>query len=129
MSKMKPKRIVKHGCYSASNRDLRIHDKHGKLMNGEHDVFVMTKASKNGFVKVKTITSLENNKTGTFHESALKDVKKGKIIPIPDRIIKSTKLSGVNRKPIWIHKNKLFKANRGFKYPADYNGIISKDSK
>ena len=52
MDKIKPKRIVKHGCYSASNRDLKIKDRNGQLMNGEHDVFVLSKASKTGMVKV-----------------------------------------------------------------------------
>ena len=129
MSNIKPKRIVKHGCYSATNHDLKIRDRNGKLMNGEHDVFVVSKSSKKGFVKVKTITSLENSNTGTFHRSALKDVKRGKIVPIPDNLIKSKKLSGINRKPIWILKSKLKKANRGFKYPLIYNNVISKDSK
>lgn len=127
MSKIKPKRIVKHGCYSVSNKDLKIRDKKGNLMNGEHDVFVVTKASKEGFVKVKTITSLENvKKDGTreFHNSALQDVKSGRIIPIPDKQINSQKLSGVSKKGIWIHKSKLFKKNRNFKFPKKYKSII-----
>lgn len=66
----------KHGCYSASNKDLKIRDQQGRLMKGEHDVFVTSNVAKNGFVIVKTITSLENNKTGGFHNSALADVKK-----------------------------------------------------
>ena len=60
MSIDKPKRIVKHGCYTVSNRDLRIRDRNGRLMNGNHEVFVVSKSSKKGFVKVKTITSVEN---------------------------------------------------------------------
>ena len=125
----KPKRIVKHGCYSASNKDLGIKDKNGKLMEGKHDVFVVSKASKKGFVKVKTITSLENVNNGMFHNSALNDVKKGKIIPIPVKLLNSSRLSGINRKPIWIHKSKLNKSKYGFKYPLTYNAVVSKDSK
>lgn len=127
MSKIKPKRIVKHGCYSASNKDLRIKDRNGKLMGGEHDVFVVSKPSAKGFVKVKTITSLENvRKDGTskFHDSALSDVKSGKIIPIPDKQINSKKLSGIYKKGIWIHKSKLFKKNHNLKFPKKYKTII-----
>ena len=132
MSKEKPKRIVLHGCYSASNADLGIKDKNGILMKGEHDVFVMTKSDKNGFVKVKTITSLENvksNGTKSFHENALDDVKNGIIIPIPIKEMNAPKLSGVNRKPFWIHKNKLYKPNRGFKYPTAYSTLLIIDKK
>ncbi|MBQ6921336.1 MAG: hypothetical protein IJQ72_05545 [Bacilli bacterium] len=127
MSKQKPKRIIKYGCYSASNKDLKIKDREGNLMNGEHDVFVVTKSSNKGFVKVKTITSLENiRKDGThhFHESALEDVKSGKIIPIPNNQINSKKLSGINRKGIWIKKSKLFVQNNKFKFPKKYKNII-----
>ncbi len=127
MSKIKPKRIVKYGCYSASNFDLRIKDRNGKLMNGEHDVFVVSKENKYGFVKVKTITSLENiQKDGnsTFHNSALKQVKSGEIIPIPDKEINSRKLSGINTKGIWIHKSKLFGPNNNFIFPKRYKHII-----
>lgn len=127
MSQQKAKRIRKHGCYSASNVDLRIKDKSGKLMKGEHDVFVMTRASKKGFVKVKTVTSLENiKKDGTreFHNSALNDVRNGKIIPIPSKQLNSNKLSGINRQSIWIHKSKLRVANNKFKYPSRYDNLI-----
>ena len=127
MSTQKPKRINKHGCYSVSNKDLRIKDKHGKTMKGEHDVFVMTRILKNGFVIVKTITSLENiKKDGSreFHNSALKDVRNGKVIPIPCKQIGSNKLSGVNRQPIKVHKSKLRVANNRFKYPIKYDGLI-----
>ncbi|MBR2506654.1 MAG: hypothetical protein IKB70_07035 [Bacilli bacterium] len=127
MSKIKPKRIVKHGCYSASNKDLKIKDRAGKPMKGEHDVFVVSKSSKKGYVKVKTITSLENVKkdgTSEFHNSALSDVKSGKIIPIPDKQINSQKLSGIYKKGIWIHKSKLFKSNRNFKFPKKYKSLI-----
>lgn len=44
MNKEKPKRIVLHGCYSVKNSDLGIRDRKGKLMNGEHDVFVVNLA-------------------------------------------------------------------------------------
>ena len=66
MNKEKPKRIVLHGCYSAKNSDLGIRDRKGKLMNGEHDVFVVKFSKDKKRVKVKTITSLENvKKDGT----------------------------------------------------------------
>ena len=132
MSKEKPKRIVKHGCYSASNADLGIRDRYGKLMKGEHDVFVMSRINKNGFVKVKTITSLENVRQSgkrTFHESALGDVRKGIVIPIPIKKMNSFKLSGVHRKPIKIHKTKLFMSKKRYKYPSDYDSLISKNCK
>ena len=132
MEKQKVKLIRVHGCYSALNSDLGIKDRTGKLMNGEHDVFVMGKVNKYGYVKVKTITSLENikqNGTRTFHEGALEDVRNGIIIPIPLEQMNSLKLSGINRKPIWIHKSKLHKSNNQYKYPSDYNSLISKDYK
>ena len=127
MSNQKPKRIVKHGCYSATNKDLGIRDKHGKLMKGEHVVFVMKNASEKGFVIVKTISSLENiKKDGVreFHNSALSDVRSGKIIPIPSKDINSKKLSGINRRGIKIHKSKLHVSNNGFKYPIKYDELI-----
>lgn len=127
MSKQKPKRIVKHGCYSASNADLGIRDKKGKLMNGEHDVFVMTKASKKGYVKVKTVTSLESVKKNgerIFYAPALDEVRKGIIIPIPAKKLNSDRLSGINNKGFWIHKSKLFKPNRSFKFPKKYESLI-----
>lgn len=127
MSNEKPKRIVLHGCYSATNEDLGIRDRNGKLMKGEHDVFVVSKSTKDGFVKVKTITSLENVRkdgSSSFHESALEDIKKGIIIPIPIKDLNSAKLSGINLKSIWIHKSKLRKKNHNFKYPKRYISII-----
>ena len=48
----------------------------------------------------------------TFHESALGDVRKGIVIPIPIKKMNSFKLSGVHRKPIKIHKTKLFKSKK-----------------
>ncbi len=124
MSNQKPVVIKKHGCYSASNKDLKIRDQQGRLMKGEHDVFVTSNVAKNGFVIVKTITSLENNKTGGFHNTALADVKKGLIIPIPDKEINSKKLSGIVKKGIKIHKSKLYKQNHNFKYPKKYESLI-----
>ena len=129
MSNIKPKRIVLHGCYSASNRDLKIKDRDGNYMKGCHDVFVMCKPNKKGFVKVKTITSLENANSKTFHNSALLDVKNGIIIPIPDKLINATRLSGVNMESITIHVSKLHNSKRNFKYPAIYNDILSKNHK
>ena len=125
-------KIKKYRCYSAKNRDLGIRDRNGMLMNGEHDVFVLTRVKRNGFVKVKTITSLENIKnTGerTFHQGSLEGVRNGTIIPIPPLAINSTKLSGINRKPIWIHKSKLKAPNRHFIYPRRYHSLIKEDSK
>ena len=132
MSKEKPKRIVKHGCYSALNADLGIRDRYGKLMKGEHDVFVIKNADRDGFVIVKTITSLENIKKDgaiSFHLSALNNVKKGLIIPIPDKEIGANKLSGIHRKPIRIHKRLLFKSKNKYKYPKDYDNLIAKNKK
>ena len=126
---IKPKRIVIHGCYSASNHDLRIKDKYGRFMKGSHDVFVISKSSKNGFVKVKTITSLENENSDTYKQSTLSNVKKGRIIPIPNNELKSNKLSGIHLKPILIHKSKLFKSKHNFKYPSRYNSLISIDKR
>lgn len=94
MNKEKPKRIVIHGCYSALNSDLGIRDKKGKIMKGEHDVFVIAKASKRGYVIVKTITSIENSNTGTFQQKSIEFVKIGRIIPIPIKDINSKKLCG-----------------------------------
>ena len=126
MSKTKAKRIVKHGCYSVSNKDLKIKDKKSNYMNGEHDVFIM-KILKKGYVIVKVITSLENIKSNgerTFHGQSLNAVREGKIIPIPAKKLNSNKLSGINQKRIKLHKSKLFKPNRNFKYPRDYDSII-----
>lgn len=125
----KPKRIVKHGCYSASNKDLGIKDRNGKLMEGSHDVFVVSKASRKGFVKVKTITSLENKNTGTIQYNSLLNIKNGRIVAIPDKELNSDRLSGVHRKPVWIHKSKLFKSKFGFKYPRKYNSLINIDKR
>ena len=132
MSKEKPKRIVKHGCYSATNADLGIRDKNGMLMPGEHDVFVMTTPDCNGFVIVKTVTSLENIKkdgTRSFHLSALNNVKSGLIVPIPDKELGTDKLSGIHRKPIKIHQSLLFKPKNKYKYPIKYDNLISENKK
>ena len=129
MSYIKPKRIVLHGCYSASNKDLGIKNRNGELMGGEHDVFAMTRSDNDGYVYVKTITSLENvKKDGSiaFHLSALKAVKVGLIIPIPDKQLNASKLSGVHMKSIKIHKSKLHMPNNQFKYPKRYNSILKK---
>ena len=127
MCNNKPKRIVKHGCYSASNSDLGICDRSGNLMKGEHDVFVISKIDLKGYVKVKTITSLENDNTGTIQKSGLMNIKKGIIIPIPDKELNSNKLSGIHCKSILIHKSKLFKPNHNFKYPSKYKSIIDEE--
>lgn len=124
MIEIKPKRIVFHGCYSAKNEDLGIRDKNGSLMKGMHDVFVVSKCTKDGFVMVKTVTSLENVKkdgSSSFHESALNDIKKGRIIPIPLKTLNSKKLSGVNTKGIWIHKSKLWKSIHDLNTPKNTN--------
>ena len=129
MSNIKPKRIVLHGCYSATNIDLKIKDRKGNYMKGEHDVFVLTKADKKGFVKVKTITSIENANTGTYQYSSMNNVKTGHIIPIPIKELNSERLCGIHRKPIWIHKSKLYKPNNKFKYPINYDFLINIDKK
>ena len=120
-------RVYKHGFYKATNHDLKIRNRYGKLMAGSHHVVVMSKQSKKGFVKVKTITSLENVKndgTCSFHDGALKAVKDGEIIPIPLKDFKTDKFNGIYKKPIWIHKSKLMKPERKYKYPKKYHSLI-----
>lgn len=125
----KSKRIVKHGCYRAKNIDLKIRDRKGALMKGEHDVFVLTKASKKGFVKVKTITSIENDNTGTYQYGSMENIKRGRVVAIPLKEMNSNKLSGIHRKPIWIHKSKLFKSKNDFKYPLSFDSVINIDKR
>ena len=55
----------------------------------------------------------------------MNNVKNGRVVPIPLKDMNSRKLSGVHRKPIWIHKSKLFKSKKGFKYPLKYNSLIN----
>ena len=129
MNSNKPKRIVLHGCYSASNYDLKIKDHNGNYMKGEHDVFVMSKPDNKGFVKVKTITSIENANTETYQYTSMNNVKAGLIIPIPLKELNSERLCGIHRKPICIHKSKLHKSKNNFKYPINYNSLINIDKR
>ena len=130
MNKEKPKRIVIHGCYSVSNSDLGIRDRKGRLMNGEHSVFVIKKSKDKKRVKVKTVTSLENisiDGVRSFHRSALDSVRRGEIIVIPNNVLKTNKLSGIHRRGIWISIDALYKSKYPFKFPKEYEAIISSD--
>ena len=131
--KEKPRKIVMHGCYSASNRDLGIKDKSGRIMNGYHDVFVVSKATKEGFVKVKTITSIESpSKLG--EKRKFKNTKKdlvssmydGTIIVIPNKYLNTPKLSGIYTKGIWISRCKLKDNKYNTRLSKKYRDIIGK---
>ena len=125
-------KIIKFGCYSVKNSDLKIKDRKGKLMDGVHNVFLIKKSKNGEKVKVKTITSLENiSKDGKrrFHEGALESVRNGEIIVIPQARIRSKKLSGINRRPIWIKIECLNKPTGNYVFPKEYSSIISTDYK
>ena len=126
----KPKRIRIHGCYFATDDDLKIGDGH----NG-HDVFVIKESKDKRRVKVKTITSIERkelengkrvfkkNKKGTNYVEQIYD---GIIIIMSKRDLKTRLLSGVNNKGIWISKKKLYTSKFKLKYPKRYHSVIGK---
>ena len=130
MSCTKPTRIYIYRCYSVKNSILGIKDRKGRPMGGEHNVFVVKKSKSGKKVKVKTITSLENiSQDGKrrFHDGALEAVRRGEIIVIPQCFINSKKLSGINRKGIWINRKHLYESKGNYIFPNDFLKIVIKD--
>lgn len=126
----KAKRVVLHGSYYATDKDLGIESE-----VGGHDVFVIKFNKKRNRVKVKTVTSIERKDLENGQRVFKKNKKnfnypdaihKGQIIVMPKRDLNTSRLSGVNNKGIWINKNKLMVSKFNLKYPKRFHGIIGK---
>ena len=126
----KPKRVLLHGSYYATDKDLGINSE-----VGGHDVFVIKFNKKRDRVKVKTVTSIERNSLENGQRVFKKNKKNtnypdlihsGRIIVMPKRDLNTDRLSGINNKGIWISKNKLMKSKFKLKYPKRFHQIIGK---
>ena len=76
-------------------------------------------------IRINKISSLENS-NHTFHNYHLENVKKGIIIPIPNKDLNSTLLSGVFIRDIWIDKKKLIESDKPIIFPKKYRSLIYK---
>lgn len=130
LSSRKPKKVVLHGSYYVTDKDLGIDSE-----VGGHDVFVIRFNKKRNRVKVKTVTSVERNglengqrvfKKNKKHINYVDAIHSGRIIVMPKRDLNTDKLSGINNRGIWINKNKLKKSKYNLKYPRRYHLLIGK---
>ena len=128
MAKTYLKYAIKNKIYRADANDLGLTN-----TNKPHDVIVVSVNKRAKKCKVKTITSLEKditdqqgNKRKVFMNHKLDDVRDGNILVIPQKLINTQHLSGINHKELTIKTNKMYLSTTGTKFPRRYKHLINK---
>ena len=128
MAKTYLRYAIKNKIYRADANDLGL-----THTNKPHDVIVVSVNKRKKKCKVKTITSLEKeiidqygNKRKAFMNHKLDDVRDGNILVIPQKLINTHHLSGINQKELTIKTNKMYLSTTGTKFPRRYKHLINK---
>lgn len=128
MAKTYLRYAIKNKIYRADANDLGL-----THTNKPHDVIVVSVNKRKNTCKVKTITSLERlstdrngNQRYTFMNHKLDDVRDGNILVIPQKLINTHHLSGINHKELTIKTNKMYFTTSGAKFPRRYKHLINK---
>ena len=119
---------IKNKIYRADAQDLGLTN-----TNKPHDVIVLSINKRRKTCKVKTITSLErlstyknSNQKYTFMNDKLDVVRDGNILVIPQKLINTHHLSGINHKELTIKTNKMYLTTSGAKFPRRFKHLINK---
>lgn len=115
-----------NGVYQVSDVDLRINSRNPK----QHNVIVTSINKKNKTCRVKTVTSLEDEKDGKyfFRNRQLDNVRDGNILVIPKPQLGTKRLSGINHNGITVGLDKLHYKEPGdnTRFPNRYHNLIHK---
>ena len=128
MAKTYLRYAIKNKIYRADANDLGL-----THTNKLHDVIVVSVNKRKKKCKVKTIIFLEKdiidqygNKRKVFMNHKLDDVRDGNLLVIPQKLINTHHLSGINHKELTIKKNKMYLSTTGTKFPRRYKHLINK---